>query len=72
MKQIPSLLIAFILGITVTAILSWKNNNNKNREKRVAGYDAPCADVRQLIAIRKLKSNPVFQPNHLKNLLPKN
>jgi hypothetical protein len=72
MKQIPTLLIAFILGMTVTTIVSWKNNNNKNSQRQSAGYNAPNTDVRQMIAIRRLKLKQGVSPESFENSSQKN
>jgi len=54
MKQIPSLIIAFILGITITAIVSWENNNGSSA-KNSSGYKQENGDNAPIIAIRRLK-----------------
>jgi hypothetical protein len=47
-------LIAFAMGISVTAILSWKNND-ENVAKQGTRYNMPNPDSRPIIALRKLK-----------------
>ncbi len=50
MKKL-SLLLAFVSGIALTAIISWKNNNNETTIKQ-------NPDNRPLIAIRKVNLKP--------------
>jgi hypothetical protein len=69
MKQIPTLLIAFILGMTVTTIVSWKNNNNKNSQRQSADYNTPNTDVRQMIAIRRLKLKQGVSPESFEKFI---
>ncbi|MEP6513716.1 MAG: hypothetical protein ABJA79_07595, partial [Parafilimonas sp.] len=50
MKKNLSLLIAFVLGITVTAIISWKSNHTEATVNKLRNPDS-----RPVIAIRKVK-----------------
>ncbi len=54
MKKILVPLIAFAMGISVTAILSWKNND-ENVAKQGTHYNTPKPDSRPIIALRKVK-----------------
>jgi hypothetical protein len=54
MKKILVPTIAFLLGASVMAIISWKNNNDEKGKKQISN-NLPNPDARPIIAIRKLK-----------------
>jgi len=69
MKQILSLISAFILGISVTAVIGWKNNNNNSSVKHVANYNQQNSEGAQVIAIRRLKLKSGVSPESFEKFI---
>jgi hypothetical protein len=56
MKKIP-LLLAFISGIALTGIISWKNNNSEIA-KKPNSHIMGNPENRPIVAVRKIKLKP--------------
>ena len=77
MRNIPSLLTAFFLGMSVVAIISWKTNNNDKRVTVKREVTHASIGNNMIVAIRKIKlksgaSADAFEKLAVEKIAPQN